>query len=32
MPDYGAQELLNLELYIAWRANGLAIETPGVRR
>jgi len=32
MPDYGAQELLELELYLAWRARGLPIETPGVRR
>ena len=32
MPEYGARELLELELYLAWRANGLAIEAPGVRR
>lgn len=32
MPDYGSNELLALELYLAWRANGLAIEAPGVRR
>jgi sulfur-oxidizing protein SoxA len=32
MPSYGAQELLDLELYIAWRADGLPVETPGVRR
>ena len=32
MPDYGAQELLDLELFIAWRAGGLPVETPGVRR
>lgn len=32
MPAYGAEELLDLELYLAWRANGLPIETPGVRR
>lgn len=32
MPEYGASELLELELYLAWRANGLAIEAPGVRR
>jgi L-cysteine S-thiosulfotransferase len=32
MPPYGAQELLDLELYIAWRAGDLPIETPGVRR
>ena len=32
MPPYGAQELLDLELYLAWRGGGLPIETPGVRR
>jgi len=32
MLPYGAQESLDLELYLAWRAAGLAIETPGVRR
>ena len=32
MPPYGAQELLDLELYLAWRGRGLPIETPGVRR
>jgi len=32
MPPYGAQDLLDLELYLAWRANGLPLETPGVRR
>lgn len=29
---YGAPEYVNLELYLAWRAQGLPIETPGVRR
>jgi len=29
---YGAQEYVNLELFLAWRARGLPIETPGVRR
>ena len=29
---YGAQEYVNLELYLAWRARGLLVETPGVRR
>ena len=29
---YGAREYLNLELYLAWRARGLPIETPAVRR
>jgi len=28
----GSRELLDLELYLAWRTNGLPIETPGVRR
>ena len=32
MPAFGAPELLALELFLAWRAKGLAIETPGVRR
>lgn len=32
MPDYGAPELLDLELFLAWRARGLPVETPGVRR
>jgi L-cysteine S-thiosulfotransferase len=32
MPPYGAQDLLDLELFLAWRAQGLTLETPGVRR
>lgn len=32
MPPYGAQELVELELYLAWRAGGLPVEAPGVRR
>lgn len=32
MPPYGTDELIELELYLAWRATGLPIETPGVRR
>jgi len=32
MPPYGAQDLLDLELYLAVRAGGLPLETPGVRR
>jgi sulfur-oxidizing protein SoxA len=28
----GSQDLLDLELYLAWRATGLPIEAPGVRR
>jgi L-cysteine S-thiosulfotransferase len=31
-PASGAPELLALELYLAWRAQGLPIETPAVRR
>ncbi|MFM9966802.1 MAG: sulfur oxidation c-type cytochrome SoxA [Burkholderiales bacterium] len=29
---YGAPEYTDLALYLAWRASGLKIETPGVRR
>jgi sulfur-oxidizing protein SoxA len=32
MPPYDAAELLDLELYLGWRGNGLLVETPGVRR
>ena len=32
MPRPGAPELTDLELYLAWRAQGLPIEAPGVRR
>jgi sulfur-oxidizing protein SoxA len=32
MYDYGADEYLALELFLAWRAQGLAVETPAVRR
>lgn len=32
MPPYGARELVELELFLAWRANGLPLEAPGVRR
>jgi L-cysteine S-thiosulfotransferase len=32
MPAYGAPEMVALELYLAWRAQGLALEAPGVRR
>ncbi len=31
-PDFGSDELLDLELYLATRARGLTVETPGVRR
>lgn len=29
--DYGADEYVDLELYMNWRGNGLLVETPGVR-
>jgi sulfur-oxidizing protein SoxA len=29
--DYGAPELVELELYLMWRAKGMPIETPAVR-
>jgi sulfur-oxidizing protein SoxA len=32
MPSPGARELTDLELYLAWRADGLPLESPGVRR
>ena len=32
MLPYGSHEYLDLELYLAWRAQGLQVETPGVRR
>jgi L-cysteine S-thiosulfotransferase len=32
MWPYGAEEYLQLELYLAWRGAGLPLETPGVRR
>jgi sulfur-oxidizing protein SoxA len=31
-PVGGSPELVNLELYLAWRAQGLPVETPAVRR
>lgn len=31
-PAAGSAELVDLELYLAWRAQGLPVETPGVRR
>ena len=31
-PPAGSQDLLDLELFLAWRSQGLKIETPGVRR
>jgi len=32
MPEYGAQELTDVELFLAWRGHGLTLEAPGVRR
>lgn len=32
MPEYGSAELAELQLYLAWRAQGLPVEAPGVRR
>ena len=31
VPALGAQELVELELYLMWRARGMTMETPGVR-
>lgn len=30
-PAYGARELVELELFLMWRANGMPLESPGVR-
>jgi len=32
MPPEGSPMLTELELYLGWRARGLAVESPGVRR
>ncbi|HZZ91965.1 MAG TPA: sulfur oxidation c-type cytochrome SoxA [Usitatibacter sp.] len=32
LPPYGDPDMIALELYIAWRAQGLPLEAPGVRR
>lgn len=32
LPPYGSELLLDLELFLAFRARGLAVETPAVRR
>ena len=32
LPPQGSQVLTELELYLGWRANGLPVEAPGVRR
>jgi L-cysteine S-thiosulfotransferase len=31
VPEFGADELVDLELYLMWRARGMKIETPAVR-
>lgn len=31
VPDYGAPELVDLELYLMWRARGMTLEAPAVR-
>ena len=31
VPELGSDELVDLELYLMWRARGMKIETPGVR-
>ena len=30
-PTYGAAELVELELFLMWRASGMRLETPAVR-
>lgn len=32
LPAYNSPDLLDLSLFLAWRGEGLAVETPGVRR
>ncbi|HEX9390914.1 MAG TPA: sulfur oxidation c-type cytochrome SoxA [Usitatibacteraceae bacterium] len=32
LPAFGSDDLIALELFLAWRAQGLTIETPAVRR
>ena len=31
VPAYGADEFVDLELFLMWRARGMKLETPGVR-
>src|SRR5262249_40893622 len=31
VPEFGADELVDLELYLMWRARGMKVEAPGVR-
>ncbi len=32
LPEFGSDDIVALELYLAWRGEGLAVETPAVRR
>ncbi len=32
LPPAGSRDLLDLELFLAWRSQGLKVETPGVRK
>jgi L-cysteine S-thiosulfotransferase len=32
LPPAGSQDLLDLELFLGWRSQGLRVETPGVRK
>jgi sulfur-oxidizing protein SoxA len=32
LPRYGDPDMIAIELYLAWRARGLPMEAPGVRR
>jgi sulfur-oxidizing protein SoxA len=32
LPPAGSPDLLDLELFLAWRSQGLTVETPGVRK
>jgi sulfur-oxidizing protein SoxA len=32
LPDYGSRTLVDLELFLGWRAQGLPLEAPAVRR
>jgi sulfur-oxidizing protein SoxA len=31
VPEFGADEFVDLELYLMWRARGMKLEAPGVR-
>jgi sulfur-oxidizing protein SoxA len=30
-PEFGSEELVDLELFLMWRAQGMKVETPAVR-